>query len=65
METGGIMSFTRPPRRSRYAKVHLSPKESAILRVADAYGFSEIGAAKLILRLRERQKIAEAKMKNQ
>jgi predicted DNA-binding protein (UPF0251 family) len=44
----------RPPKRK---PVSLTQKEAAIMRLADAYGMSGEGAAKLILLLRERKKM--------
>jgi hypothetical protein len=49
-----------PLRQPKRNLVSLTPKELAILRLADAYGVSDIAAAKLILALRDKQKAADA-----
>lgn len=51
-----------PPRSSKHYSRLLTKKESAILRLADAYGISRIAAAKLILGLRKRHEAANVKL---
>jgi predicted DNA-binding protein (UPF0251 family) len=51
-EDDNLFSVRHPKRKP----VSLTQKEVAIMRLADAYGMSGEGAAKLILLLRERKK---------
>ncbi len=53
-----------PIRQPKHNPVPLTQKEAAILRLAHAYGISDLAAAKLILLLRTRQKTASPKSKD-
>ena len=53
-----------PLRQPKHHRVSLTQKEVAILRLAHAYGISEIAVAKLILHLRSRKKAADSKSKD-
>lgn len=50
-----------PLRQLKHNPVSLTQKEAAILRLAHAYGISDLAAAKLILLLRNRTKAANSK----
>lgn len=53
-----------PQRQPKHNPVSLTQKEAAILRVAHAYGISDLAAAKVILLLRTRGKTANLRSKN-
>lgn len=53
-----------PLRRPKHNPVSLTQKEAAILRLAHAYGISDVAAAKVILLLRTREKTATSKSKD-
>lgn len=53
-----------PRRQPKRNPVPLTQKEAAILRLAHAYGISDIAVVKLILLLRSREKTANSKSKD-
>ena len=53
-----------PLRQPKHNPVPLTQKEAAFLRLAHAYGISDLAAARTILLLRARKKTATSKSKD-
>lgn len=56
-----ILHFGQPTPESNLKHGVLTPKERAILRFADTYGFSELSAVKLIAFLRKQRAAAKVR----